>query len=194
MAQNAKNIYIPAPPEGGAVWSAPLGTTVPTDATSPLPEAFKSLGFISEDGIVNSEEAETTEIKAYGGTVVREVQTSRKETFAFTPMELNAQVLAEQYGDDNVTVGAGGTVTVVHNAKERPARIYVVESLLEGSTKVARDVLPEARVTNVGERKLATGEVIQRQVTVSCSPDASGNTAYTYYAGIVQTDIAQAGE
>lgn len=186
MAQNASNIYIPAPPEGGAVWSAPAGTTVPTDATTPLPEAFKSLGFISEDGIVNSEEAETSEVKAYGGTVVRESLTSRKETFAFTPMELNAQVLAEQYGDDNVTVGTGGAVTVAHNAKEKAERVYVVESLLEGSTKVARDVIPKGRVTNVGERKLATGEVIQRQITISCSPDSSGNTAYTYYAGIVQ--------
>lgn len=183
MTQNAKNVFVAAPPVGGAVWSAPLGTPLPTNATDPLDEAFKSLGFISEDGITNEEDTDTEEIKAYGGETVKRKQTSRSESYTFTPIETNAAVLAEQYGEDNVTVDGKGDIAVLHNAKEKPARSYVVETVLDAG-KVSRDVVPAGRVTEVGEKKFADGEPLARELTVSCERDASGNTAYTYYAGI----------
>ncbi len=184
MAENAQNVYVAAPKAGGAVWSAPAGTTVPTDAVSPLPEAFKSLGYISEDGISNEVENDTDDIKAYGRKTVRTVQTSRKETFKFTPIETNAQTLAEQYGDDNVTVDASGNIKVLHNARARAPRVYVVETLLDEG-KVSRDVIPCGRVTEVGEKKYADGEALASEITVTCEPDEDGNTAYTYIAEVV---------
>lgn len=183
MTQNAQNVFVAAPPVGGAIWSAPAGTPVPTDAVTPLDEAFKSLGFISEDGIVNAEETDFEEIKAYGGATVKKKQTSRDETFTFTPIETNAVVLAEQYGDDNVTVDAKGNIAIAHNAKEKPSRVYVVETVLDGS-KVHRDVVPCGRVTEVGDKTYADGKPLAREMSVTCEQDADGNTAYTYIATV----------
>ena len=46
---DAKNVSAAKPKVGGAVWRAPLGTPLPTDAKSALNEAFESLGYISSE-------------------------------------------------------------------------------------------------------------------------------------------------
>ena len=51
---DAKNVTSAKPKVGGAVFTAPLGTPVPKDATSELNEAFKNLGFVSEEGLKNN--------------------------------------------------------------------------------------------------------------------------------------------
>lgn len=184
MAENSQNVYVAAPKAGGAIWSAPAGTPLPTDATTALSEAYKCLGLISDDGISREVETDSEDIKAYGGKVVKTVQTSRKETVKFTPIETNAQTLAAQFGDDNVVMGEDGNITVLHNAKQRPTRVYVIETLLD-EAKVSRDVIPFGRVTEVGEQKYADGEAVASEITLTCEVDADGNTMTTYIAEVV---------
>lgn len=187
MAENSQNVFVASPKAGGAVWSAPAGTEIPTDAVTPLSAAFHSLGYISEDGIVNAEETDTNDIKAYGGKVVATVQTSRKETYQFTPIETNKHTLAERYGDDNLHIDEKGNIAVDHNAKRKPSRVYVFETVLSDN-KVQRDVVPLGRVTNVGDRTYKDGEAIAGSLTLTCEEDAAGNTAYTHIAEIVPED------
>ena len=52
---NSKDLVTTAKPKtSGAVYVAPIGTALPTDATSSLAEAYKGLGYISEDGFTIS--------------------------------------------------------------------------------------------------------------------------------------------
>ena len=70
MSADAQNVSTSKPKVGGAIARAPLGTALPTDATTALNTAFKQLGYISEDGITNGNSPETDVIKAWGGDTV----------------------------------------------------------------------------------------------------------------------------
>ena len=84
MAQTSKNVVYSKPAAGGAVWSAPAGTAVPTDATTALDKAFVSLGYISEDGVAENGSINVTTLKAYGGTIVLAIEGGNDVTYTFT--------------------------------------------------------------------------------------------------------------
>lgn len=180
---NAQNVSVGKPMADGAIFVAPIGTEVPTDAVTALSEAFLNIGFISEDGVTNAIETETEEIKAWGGDIVLEPQTSRKETFAYTMIETNEVSMKQAFGEDNVTVAESGAISVVHNGKEKAEYVYVIEVLMTGN-RVKRQVIPRGKVTELGEIVYVDNEPIGYETTVSALIDENGNTAYEYIAAI----------
>lgn len=182
MANTVANVATGKPKVTGGIWRAPLGTTLPTDATTALNSAFVCLGYVSEDGVVNSNSPSTTDIKAWGGDVVLSPQSEKPDTFQFTLIEvLNSDVLKAVYGDANVTI-ASGVTKVSANSKEGKAAVWVIETALRGSYK--RIVIPNGQVTEIGDITYKDEEAVGYQVTVKAFPDSNGDTHSEYIEAI----------
>ena len=78
---NANNVSFGKPKIGGAIFSAPLGTALPKNATSELDKAFKCLGYVSEDGVTNENSPDSEKTKAWGGDVVLVSQKEKEDNF-----------------------------------------------------------------------------------------------------------------
>lgn len=178
---NALNVTTAKPKIGGAVYTAKLGTTLPTDAITELDEnLFKSLGYISEEGLTNNNTPESDDIKAWGGATVANVQTGKEDTFTFTLIEaLNINVLKQIYGDDNVTGDLENGIKIKANSKEHEEHVLVVDMVLKGGI-FKRVVIPIAKVSEVGEVAYVDNEPIGYPTTIKAIEDNDGNTHIEY--------------
>jgi len=182
MANNAQNVSFGKPKATGGIWIAPSGTTLPVNATATLDNDFKSLGYISEDGLVNAIETDTEEVKAWGGDTVLTGQTSFAEKFTFNMLETSVEALKFYYGADNVT--DSGEITISVNSTELPEVVMVAEVVLTGG-RVKRIVVPHAKLFDrSGEITYVDGEAIMYPVNILALPDVSGNTSKQYIATV----------
>ena len=180
MANQPKYVTSAKPKVGGSIYSAPIGTALPTDATTALNAAFKCLGYVSDDGVQNSDDRKANDIKSWGGDIVNSVQTEKTDTFKYTLIEaLNVDVLKEIYGDSNVTGDLDTGITVKSNSTELDEHVIVIEMVLRNNV-LKRIVLPSAKVTDVGEIKYKDGDNVGYETTVTCFPDDNSNTHYEY--------------
>lgn len=179
MANDTANVAAGKPKVGGAIFRAPLGTTLPTDATTALNAAFKCIGYCSEDGLVESESRDVEEIKAWGGDVVGRTQTGYVKTYQFTAIETNVEVLKARYGDSNVTA-TGNNMTIKHTSAELPKCCWVFELLL--GDRIERKVIPIGSVTETGDITYNGQDPVGYEMTLSTYADETSTYVYDYVA------------
>lgn len=167
---------------GGAVYVAPLGTTLPTTAVADLNEAFSALGYISEDGVTNNQERTSEDIKAWGGDIVLSPQTEKLDTFAMTFIEsLNSTVLEQFYGEDNVSGDLTSGLSIKANSNELGRNAWVIDMLMTDGYK-KRIVIPNGQITSTGEVTYADNTAVGYNVTISGYPGSDGDTHKEYIA------------
>lgn len=173
-----KNVSVAKGVAGGYYYAAPIGTALPTDYSTELNEAFKLLGYISEDGITESTDEDTTELLDMNGDTVASEQASHTKTFANTMMETKAGVLKEYFGDSCVT-DEDGMITVAEKSGMRVNHVYVYDLALQNGRR-ERIVVPNGKVTEVGEITYASGEALGYETTTTAFPDDDGVKTYRY--------------
>lgn len=173
MALDSDNVRVAV---SGAVYVAPTGTTAPADSSTALNVAFKDLGFISADGIAETIDRSTNQIRAWqNGSLVREVTSEGTYSVSLTFLETNLDVLQLYYGA-TITGGAlDGDPTSTGGRKS-----FVID-VVDGDT-VERTYIPAGEITAVGERTLASGEAIGYNVTITAYADAGSTTFKKFFS------------
>lgn len=182
MANNALYVSAGKPKVTGGIYRAPLGTTLPTDASTALAAAFESLGYIAQGGVTHAFNLESGEYRAWGGDLVLSYLTSKTHTFAFGLIEvLNKITYQTIYGDDNVTGTLSGTggIKVSANGDDMTEYVYVIELALRDGA-MQRIVIPDGKITAVGDVVYQDSDAINYPVTITAQVDASGNSHYEY--------------
>jgi hypothetical protein len=167
MANVAANVQVGI---AGVVSYAPVGTALPTDTTTALNAAFVDVGYISDAGLTVDPEESTTDIRAWGGDLVRRLISEYGESYEFTMLEKNAASIGAYFGNGSATAWEGKQVDI------RKAWVFHITD----GVKINRIVLPDAAVTDRGPRTYATTEAISYQITVSTFPNAAQVHSFNY--------------
>lgn len=90
----------------GHLWTAPVGTLMPTDVTTPMATPWVDLGYTTEDGLSMSVDTNKEDMNVWQSlSPCRSVVTSQTYTTTFTLVQRNAATLKVAFG--------GGTVTAL---------------------------------------------------------------------------------
>ena len=175
MALDSDNVRVAVT---GAVYVAPTGTTAPTTSASSLDAAFVDLGYVSADGITESIDRTTNQIRAWqNGSLVREVTSEGTYSVSMTFIETNESVLELYYG----TANASGEFEI--DPTSTGGRKSFVIDVVDGSI-VERIYIPAGEITSLGERTLASGEAVGYQVTVTAYADAGSTTVTKWFSSL----------
>ncbi len=170
------------PQVGGAIYIAPLGSTIPTSADGSLAAAFEGLGYATDAGVTRAVDQDTEVVKAWGGDVVLVLENSMTETFQFSLLDAHSvAALKLVNGDNNVTGSALATgISVKANNNEKGGHIFVIDMIEKGNT-LHRIVIPNGVVTDIEDVTYVDNEAVAYGVTITAIADSSGNASYDYF-------------
>lgn len=184
MANLVSKLLAGRPVVTGGILSGPLGTTKPTSATSALDAAMTALGYVSDEGVSESNGRDTERIKAWGGDTVKVLQTEHSVTYSFTLYQaLDLVVNQEIFGEANVeevaaTADHGTQLTVKVTSDTLPHVARCIE-IKDGDARM-RLWLPDSQITEVGDVTYADNSIVAYPVTVEAFPDSDGVKVYKF--------------
>lgn len=174
--------FVGTPGVSGGFYSGDLGTALPTDTKTALDKGFKIVSAVSDDGVKETVDRKTDDIRQWSGSMFRMLQSEYTLTVKLTFIERTDASLKETFGPDNVTVKDNGdgtrTRTVLFNESMLPARSYVAD--LRDGDKHLRKVYPNAQITDIGDVSYKAKELIAYEVTITCYQDEHGQFGYEY--------------
>lgn len=171
-------IWAPTRPDsGGVFYRAPLGTTLPTNATAPLNALFVDHGWLGEEGITVTTERDVQKHYAFGSDLVKTTQGSYAESLQLSLLETDPDVLETVFGP-GITLGVDGagnrTIKIEHRSKQLPRSAFIVQTV--DGNKTRRLVIQEGAVVDVGEIVYVHNDLLKYTITVDCYKPASGNS------------------
>lgn len=178
MAQTIEEVRVGV---DGVVSSAPLGSTAPTTINSALASPWVDLGYVSEDGVTESNSTTTETVKAWQrAAIVRTLVTEGTTTFALQLLQTNAATLAEYYGISSADIGVDGSF-VSTAAVSRPTRAYVID-VIDGDNLI-RKYIKNGQITEVGDQVFQNGAPIGYEITITAYDDATlGGSVKHWYS------------
>lgn len=186
MAIDAKKVLVGAPDQStttGAVNFAPIGTTLPTDATTALDNAFSKCGYVSEDGITLSQNYSTTDIHDWSRATVRTMLDEYTGEISLVFIQMGYEELCAIFGEDNVTRVAataqhGEQIKVKLGAHLADPKCFAF-NMKDGDARI-RIVVPNAQAQPDGDMVFVANQPISLALRLKCNADADGQSIYIY--------------
>lgn len=185
MAVNVNNAFVGAPPiDGGVYFSAPLGTTLPADATSSLDPAFKDHGAIGEDGFNVNPARESSTEKMFGGEDWVDLQTGYAETATLTLLEEDNEAVIESifgaanYTSTPATDADGKKTTIFHTNTRLPIESHVLKAV--SGEKAKTYVIERGRISTIEKTADVHSASTKYTVTITCFKGTNPDTNYAY--------------
>lgn len=185
IPNKTENVSVGKGIQGGYFFAAPAGTTLPTDNSTALSEAFLNIGFLGEDGVSFSDSSDTTNYFDMNGDTVEISNGSIEKSFTVTPLEIKKDQLALLYGASNVT-DANGVITVHDKGPNDSQYVVVFEFLLKNGRKWRR-IVPVCKLGELGDMSVNFSELVGREVTMSALKDAATGDYYIDYIDSTET-------
>lgn len=167
MSLTAANVRVGV---SGEIYSAATGTTLPTDTTTALNAAFIGHGYVSDDGLKESFDISTTDIKAWqNAATVRTIQDSVKMTYEFTLIETMKGNVELYYGTTVTQTVAHGSYTIPRGGTSG-RKAWVVE-ILDGAL-IKRVSIADGEVLKGGDgTTYASGDAVGYPCQLICYTD-----------------------
>ena len=146
------NITIGLPKEGGAIFWAPAGTSIPATADEALSGSYVCLGYVTEDGVTITVTDDGDDINAWGHEIVMHAQTGYTKTATLNLLETSKPaVLQFVYGAENVTINGDGSIKWVDTGKPLPRGVFVCDTIQNNGSdtpRIHRIVFGDAQFTD----------------------------------------------
>lgn len=186
---NKQNVMAGKPNAGegiGAVYRAPLGTPIPTDARTPLPGAFVELGYVSSDGWTRRIEKAYATVNAWGGDEILKSRNEHSVGFDLTLVEiLNGDAQSAKWGEAAVekipaTAEHGNQVVVTYTGADTEPAVWVLD--MNDTGKLHRTIFPYAEdKTESFEQTFSDEEVIGLPFEMSAYRDETTGAYFIDY-------------
>lgn len=164
---NASEVVVGTANSAG-IYIAPLGTPLPTDTTTALDAKWKSLGYLTEDGVGQMLAVDTEDIMSWQDlSPVRNVFKSRVLSFKFSMLQWNPTTLALYMGTTEPTAATDGSYTMELSAFDKPVEHALVVDIDDAGQKY-RIAMHRTILSEVDDLALQRGSAAPLGITVKC--------------------------
>jgi hypothetical protein len=161
----------------GEVMVGPTTASAPT-GTGGTTTGFVKLGFVSEDGVTETRDRSTDDIKAWqNAATVRTVVTDATLKYQLTLIETSKDTVELFYGGTSTSTATEGGIAVIPAATG--GRKSFIVDVVDGA-ELIRTYIASGEITEVGDRVYASGEPVGYEITITAYPDATGKSAQVW--------------
>jgi len=158
----------------GVFYSAPKGTTAPTDTTTAFSATWEDAGLLGESGLTREREQSFTDKFDWSGTLVRSIKGTEKRTFKVTVIEDNDTVFKLTNPGSESSTTTGVTTRIVKTTTRN--NLAFAFEVGDGET-VSRYIIPSGEIVAVGPSVLSREDLTTVELTIVAYP-ASDGTVY----------------
>jgi hypothetical protein len=163
----------------GEVYTAAIGTALPTKTDSSLNVAFNGLGYHTEDGVSVNQNVDITEFMAWQSkSAIRREQNARDFLITFQLLQWNEINLPLAMGGGTISEPTSGQFKYVPPADTAALEEKAVIVDVDDGTRRVRFVVPRATVTETAEVGFKRNEMAALAVTFKALKPSDGSDAW----------------